>query len=445
MDEPTLFPLPPTDDQCAQPKGVAPPRVQRPNRVQIEWRPLALDHLLPTDHRARLVWSFVEGLDLGRLYARIEAVEGEPGRPPIDPQILLALWLYATLDGVGSARRVDRLCTEHVAYQWLCGGVSVNYHTLADFRVHHAAVLDDLLSQSVAALWREGLVDLATVAQDGLKVRASAGTASFRKPSTLRQCLRVARRHVRRLRQEVLTDAGGPTRRQQAARERAASERARRVREALAHVAQITQATTVQRNRGTSEPRASTTDPEARVMKMSDGGYRPAYNVQFATTPSRVMVGVTVTNAGSDFGQLPPMLKRLQQQYPQQPTTALVDGGYAKKDDIVTVSGPPYACTVIAPVQKPKRADQDRFQPRPRDPPAVAAWRVRMGTPEAQALYRQRAASAEWANAQVTNRGFNRVFVRGRAKVQAVALLHALAVNLLQGVALRAAVSAAPT
>ena len=127
------------------------------------------------------------------------------------------------------------------------------------------------------------------------------------------------------------------------------------------------------------------------------------------------------------------------------PTTALVDGSYAKKDDIVTVSAPPYSCTVIAPVQKSKRADQDPLQPRPRDPAAVAAWRVRMGTPEAQKLYRQRAATAEWTNAQVTNRGFTRVFVRGRKKVQAVALLHALAVNLLQGLALRAAVPAAAT
>ncbi len=446
MDEPTLFPLPATADRAVQPEGVGRPRVQRPNREQIEWRPLALDQLLPADHRARLVWHFVEGLGLEALYDRIAAVEGEPGRPAIDPQILLALWLYATLEGVGSARALDRLCTEHVGYQWLCGGVSVNYHTLADFRVRHAAVLDDLLTQSVAALLKEGLVDLTTVTQDGLKVRASAGAASFRRPRTLRRCLRAAQQQVKRLREEVLADPGGLTRRQQAARARAARERETRVRDALAQVAQIKQAKKTHRNTGTSETRVSTTDPDARVMKRSDGGYRPAFNVQFATTPTtRVVVGVEVTNAGSDFGQLLPMLEQLQQRHQQRPTTALVDGGYAKKDAIVTVSAPPYSCTVIAPVQKPKRADQDPFKPRPRDPPAVAAWRVRMGSHDIQVLYRQRAAAAEWTNAQVTNRGFTRVFVRGRMKVRTVALLHALALNLVQGLALRAAVAAAAT
>ncbi len=446
MDEPTLFPLPPTEDRAVQPEGVGPPRVQHPNREQIEWRPLALDQLLPSDHRARVVWQFVEGLDLRVLYARIAAVAGEPGRPAIDPQILLALWLYATLEGVGSARAVDRLCTEHVAYQWLCGGVGVNYHTLADFRVQQEAVLNDLLTQSVAALLKEGLVELTTVAQDGLKVRASAGAASFHRPRTLRKCLRAAQRQVERLREEVLSDPGAPTRRQQAARERAARERETRVREALAQMPQITKAKKAHRHKDSSEPRASITDPDARVMKMSDGGYRPALNVQFATTPAtRVVVGVTVTNAGSDFGQLSPMLQQLQQRYQQRPTTALVDGGYAKKEDIITVSAPPYSCTVIAPVQQSKRADQDRFKPRPRDAPAVAAWRVRMGSPDTQALYRQRAAAAEWVHAQVTNRGFTRVFVRGRTKVQAVALLHALAVNLVQGLALRAAAPAAAT
>ena len=303
---------------------------------------MALDQLLPADHRARLVWRFVEGLDLRALYERIAAVEGEPGRPPIDPQILLALWLYATLEGVGSARAVDRLCTEHRAYQWLCGGVGVNYHTLADFRVQHAAILDDLLTQSVAVLLHEGLVDLSTVAQDGLKVRASAGTGSFHRPPKLRHYLRAAARHVRRLRREVLRDPGAPTRRQQAAQERAARERETRVREALAQVGELRQTKQAQRNRGKSTPRSSTTDPDARVMKMSDGGYRPAYNVQFATavhTP--IVVGVTATKAGSDFGQLSPMLEQLHQRYQQRPTTALVDGGYAKRDDIVTVSAPP--------------------------------------------------------------------------------------------------------
>ena len=444
MDEPTLFPLPPSLPPApSAPAGVG-PRVQQPNRIQVEWRPVALDHLLPPDHRARLVWRFVEQLHLAPLYARIEAVAGAPGRPPIDPAILMGLWLYATLEGVGSARALDRLCSEHVAYQWLCGGVSVNYHTLADFRVQHTATLDELLTQSVAALLHAGVVDLSTVTQDGYKVRASAGASSFRRRATLQQCLRTARRQVRRLRREVERDPGAVTRRQQAAQERAAQEREERARAALAHVATLAQAKQAQRSHNPREPRASSTDPEARVMKLSDGGYRPAYNLQFARAlEAPIVVGVAVTNAGCDFGQLPPMLAQVQARYGRTPATVVTDGGFAKMADLVTLSAPPYACTVIAPVQKPRKRGQDPYAPRPGDPPAVRAWRERMATPAAQALLRQRPGAAEWVNAQVSNRGLRRVVVRGLAKVRAVALWHALAINLLQGSALRAAAAAA--
>ncbi len=256
MDEPTLFPLPPSFPPAPNaPAGVG-PRVQQPNRIQVEWRPVALDHLLPPDHRARLVWRFVEQLHLEPLYARIEAVAGAPGRPPIDPAILMALWLYATLEGVGSARALDRLCSEHVAYQWLCGGVSVNYHTLADFRVQHTAILDAWLTESVAALLHVGVVDLSTVTQDGYQVRASAGASSFHRRATWQPCLRTARRQVRRLRREVERDPGAGTRRQQAAQARAAQEREERARAALAHVATLAQAKQAQRSHNPRERRA---------------------------------------------------------------------------------------------------------------------------------------------------------------------------------------------
>ena len=158
---------------------------------------LRLDELLPIDHQARVVWQFVQGVDLTSLYASIRAVEGGPGRPAIDPRILVALWLYATLEGVGSARALDYLCTAHHAFRWLCGGVSVNYHTLADFRVAHLEVVDALLTHSVATLRAQDLVDLNRVAQDGMRVRASAGAASFRRRPTLEQCLQQAQEGVR--------------------------------------------------------------------------------------------------------------------------------------------------------------------------------------------------------------------------------------------------------
>jgi transposase len=179
------------------------PRMQRPDRYQMRMQVQSLDALLREDHRARLVWEYVEGLDRTGLYQEIRAVEGHAGRDPIDPRILLALWLYATLDGVGSAREVDRLCEDHVAYQWVCGGVSVNYHTLSDFRVDHGEFLDALLTGSVATWMHQGLVTLERVAQDGVRVRASAGAASFRRGPTLEECQAQAQAQVEALRREL--------------------------------------------------------------------------------------------------------------------------------------------------------------------------------------------------------------------------------------------------
>src|SRR5213593_3194343 len=220
----TLFPLQEANEPHVE--GVnAEPRVQRPNRTQLALRPVDLEALLPADHRARVVWEFVEGLELGPLYGAIKAVEGHAGRAPIDPAILMALWLYATLEGVGSARALARLCEEHDAYRWICGGVSVNYHTLADFRVAHPEVLDGLLTTSVAALLAEGLVELTRVAQDGVKIRASAGGASFRREERLTECLAEATVQVAALREQLEGDPGRVSRREAAARCRAAASR----------------------------------------------------------------------------------------------------------------------------------------------------------------------------------------------------------------------------
>src|SRR3990170_4611684 len=259
MDD-TLFDLPAAEASQREPEGRGRPRLQRPDRDQIELRPSDLESLLPPDHRARLVWAFVEGLDLSALYVGIKAIEGHAGRPPIDPAILMALWLYATLEGVGSARALERLA----------GGVGVNYHTLADFRVDHADVLDGLLTASVAALIVEGHVTLAGVAQDGMRGRASAGAASFRRRDTLAGALAAAETQVAALKAELDDDRGASSRRVAAARERAATERAERVRAALGALPELEAAK--RRNapagRPPREARASLTDPQARGMKM---------------------------------------------------------------------------------------------------------------------------------------------------------------------------------
>ena len=429
-----------SDDSVAGAGRPAPaPRLRLADREQL-LPPMPLDDLLTDDHQARAVWRFVEGLDLTDLYVRIRSVEGHPGRPPADPRILTALWLAATLEGVGSARALDYLCTHHHAFRWLCGGVSVNYHSLSDFRVRHLELLDDLLTHSVAVLREQELVDLHRVAQDGMRVRASAGAASFRRRPTLEECLAEATEQVQRLRAELEDDPGAGQRRQQQAQERAAREREARLQRALERLPELE---AKKKADDKTKARCSSTDPEATVMKMADGGFRPAYNFQFATaTDSQIIVGVEVTTSGSDQGQLAPMVEQIHARFGQRPKEALVDGGFASHADIEAVSAPDKGCVVYAPVPEPKDPKRDRYTPLEGDSPAVAAWRVRMGTDQAKAIYKDRAAGAECVNALARNRGLRQLTVRGRLKAKAIALWYAIAQNLRRAVSLRAALGA---
>ena len=430
----------PPDQADTSPIGGGRVRLRCANRRQVAFRASALDDLLPDDHRARLVWAYVEGLDFAPLYEQIQAVEGYAGRPAADPRILMALWLYATLEGVGSARALARLCEDHVAYQWICGDVSMNYHTLADFRTAHGEFLDRLLTESVATLMHEGLVDIERVAQDGMRVRASAGAASFRREPTLEQCLAEAETQVRKLREELENDPAAGNARQKAARERATRERKERVQKALAELQKIR---AKKKLKDRDKARASTTDPEARVMKMADGGYRPAYNVEFATdTETQVIVGVDTINTGSDQGQMSPMVEQIERRYDKSPKEMLVDGGFAKKEDIEKVSAPEGNTTVYAPVQKSKDPNREAHTPRADDTRVIAEWRRRMATDEAKEIYKERAATAECVNAIARNRGFRQFPVRGSPKVRVITLWYALAHNLMRAVALRAEVPA---
>lgn len=436
-EQPTLFELPAAEPAPADEPGAGIPRLRRVNRHQVVFRAGPLDALLPDDHPARTVWGYVEGLDLAPLYDRIRATQGRPGRPPIDPKILMALWLYATIEGVGSARRLDELCRVHAAFQWIAGDVSTNYHTLADFRTGHLGLLDDLLTQGVAALVAEDLVDLNRVAQDGMRVRASAGAASFRRRPTLEEALTQAEAQVEALRAEAEDDPAASDRRQKGARERAARERAERIQAALGRLPELE---AKKKSGEKDKARCSTTDPAATVMKMADGGFRPAYNVQFATaTDSQVIVGVEVETTGSDSGQMAPMVEQVKERYATVPVDVLVDGGFAQHDQIEAVGAPALGCTVYAPVPKPRDPHVDRHAPKPGDGVAVAAWRQRMGTEPAKAIYKQRASTAECVNAQARARGLVRLLVRGLAKVKAIALWYALAHNLVRAAALRAA------
>jgi transposase len=378
------------------------------------------------------VWAYVKGLDLSPFYARIRAVEGHAGRPPIDPAILMTLWLLATLDNVGSARALERLCDEHDAYRWVCGGVGVNHHTLAEFRSGMGEELDRVLTESVAVLMKEGVVDLEQVTQDGVRVRAEAGSGSFRRGGSLKGLLRTARRHVRRLRAELDEDPAATSRRQAAARQRATTEREERVRRALAARDQIARAREKEGRKESAEgARASTTDPDARMMKMADGGFRPAYNGQFCTDArSRLVVGVDVTNLGSDKGQLSPMADQLERRYGRRPRRMLADTGYVRHDDIEDLGA--RGTHVYAPVTVHGNDRRDMHAPHPGDASWVAKWRRRMGTRRGAATYRRRAETAEWVNARARNCGLRRTFVRGLARVRSVLLLFALAHNCLR-------------
>jgi transposase len=416
-----------------------PPRLRQADRQRLI-PTMPLEGMIGPDHQARLVWDFCLGLDLSPLYDAVGSRQGGPGHPAADPRILVALWLYATLEGVGSARALARLCGDHAAFRWIAGGVSLNYHTLADFRVGHVEWLDGLLTHSVAVLREQDLVDLNRVAQDGMRVRACAGAASFHRKQTLEEHLQEARDQVARLKEEMDDDPSAPSRRHAAARERAARERQERLQQALARLPEME----ARKKAGERDKaRASSTDPEASVMKMADGGFRPAYNVHYAADcGSLVIVGVEVTTAGSDMGQLAGMLDQIHRRFDARPREVLADGGFASLGDIEAAQTAPRDAAVYAPVPKPKDTERDRYEPLPGDGASVAAWRRRMKTEEAKEIYKERASTAECVNAQARNRGLYRLLVRGLEKVKAVALWLAVAHNLACGMRLRAQATA---
>ena len=414
---------------------VGAPRLREPQRDQIELRAVDIESLIGEDHPARVIWSYVEGLDLSELENRIKARGDRPGHPTTSPRLLLALWLYATSDGVGSARALERLCNSHDAYRWLCGGVSVNYHTLADFRVGCADLLDRLLAEHLAALAKAGLINLDTLAQDGVRIRASAGASSFRREETLDWHLATAQAVVDELKREVEAHSDASNQRIKAAKERAARGRVERVKaaqKALAEIKQNRQERDKKHPNGKKpkEPRASTSDPEARVMKMADGGFRPAYNVQVASVAGeQIVIAVEVGNNGSDRGLMRPMLEGLHTLLERFPHSHLADGGFCSGEDIEWAHG--QGIEVYCPPIQSKHGT-DPYLPRRGDGPGVLAWRARMGSNAGKEQYKLRSI-CECIHARWRNWDLRQLTVRGTEKVRAVVLWYALTNNILQG------------
>jgi transposase len=424
-------------------------RFIRADRFQTRWDFIDLEALLPSDHRVRIVMSFVDGLDLQALYDAIKSREGEPGRPPPDPAVLLALWLYATIEGVGSARQLERLAERDLAYRWIAGGVPLNYHGLSDFRVAHVEVLDRLLTESVTALIAEGVVSLAEIVVDGTKVRANASRESFKTGNKLAQIGAAVEQRLVALKAEIGADPEASSRRKRAAQERAArevKERAERARAALDRVRTEREQRAKRHSQDEakkSEPKASLSDPAARNMRFADGAIGPAYNAQIAVTPNEgIIVSVEMTNRRNDAGLAGPMVDDVVRRYGRAPETLLVDTHYATSEDIAALAdhaaGPVKVFTPI-----PTERDDvtpgtlaNRVRKRAREPESVKEWRSRMATQDGQEVYRLRKL-IERINANLKNHGFGFLPVRGLIKVKAVALWHALANNLMAAHRLR--------
>ena len=425
-----LINVPEDKRQQEELRGKGRPRIQRANRQQIEMRMAALDSLVPEDHKVRIVWEMAQEYDLSRLYGYIDAIEGEAGRPAIDPLILVALWLYATTEGVGSARELAKLCEEHIAYQWILGGVSVNYHTLADFRVNYESEMDEILTENVAALMSEGIVSLDCTAQDGIRVRASAGSGSFRRQARLETFLIEAEEEVKALKDMGENDKEGFNQCRLSAQKRASEERVVRVKKALEEVKKVkeTKARSHKNKAKQKEARCSTTDPDARIMKMADGGFRAAYNGQFSVdVGSGIVVVVDVVNQ-VDQGQMIPMLDQFDRCYPRLPKEHLVDGGFVTNSDMEEASK--RNVQIYAPLVEEDPEKSNLHQPYKLETPFVQAWQERMNSLQGKEIYKQRASSIEWVNALARNRGLQQFGVRGKQKAKSALLWFALVHNL---------------
>jgi transposase len=468
MTEKGLFGELPEQSAAKHEAGIGAPRMWEPERDTIELRAMSLDSLIGADHPARLIWAYVSRLDLRELEARIKAREGVAGHPAITPRLLLALWLYATSEGVVSARLLSRLCERDDVYRWFCGGLGVNHRTLGEFRVDHGELLNRLLAESVTALAAEGLIDLDMLSQDGVRVRASAGASSFRRRGRLEEKIAAVKGLLAELAKEVDADPTANEERLRKRRAQRAVERLSRLEAAVAKVAEIEAQQSKRQSKSkppaTPEPplppssgadgapaepedgkprrkavRASTTDPDARVIKMPDGGFRPAYNMQIASVAGeQIVVALDVSTSSSDRGLARPMLEKIEATYGELPNQHLVDGGFSKNDDIEWAHGAEVAMLCPPIINK---HNTDPFAPRDDDGPGISEWRKRMQSEAGKATYRKRSIH-ECINARFRTWGLLQLTVRGRAKALVVLAWYALANNILQGERLRRAAAA---
>jgi transposase len=426
------------------------PRLISPERTQLRLGVIDLESQLALDHPARIVWAFVKSADLSAFYSRIKARDDQPGRPASDPAVLLAVWLYATVDDVGSARAIERLCRDHAAYRWLCGGVPVNHDMLSAFRRDGGAQLDELLTRSLAGLVSEGLVPLDEAAIDGTKIRSRAGHSSMAGRERLAKFEALVSERIARLRGEIEQDPAADNRRRRDRAVRAAElqtqrlERARKRLEELEREKAERSKTHRVEEAAKQAPKVSTSDPEVRRMRMADGATRPAWNVQVATSGGFV-VGIEPTDRRNDSGLGQAIVAQIRRRCGRTPKRLLADATAMTIEEIDGFSRTDPDLVVYSPVAKPREkvtpgSERNRRSRLRHEPEAVKQWRARMETDDAKEIYRRRKLT-EHVHAKMKNRGFGEILVHGLAKVRVVCLFHALANNIMNAHRCRAIVA----
>src|ERR1700684_1768592 len=470
------------------------PLIRHVNRRQMSWRAVDVERLIEEEHLARAIWELIGRLDLSSFYASIESSAAEGGRPAFAPQLLISLWVYAYSQGIGSAREVARRCEYDPAFQWLTGLLEVNYHTLADFRVEKQKELDELFTQVLAALSKEGLITLEQVMQDGTKIKALASSRSYRQEETIREHLKRAQRRV--------AEMGDPRNEESSPKAKQAQARARREQqERLESALEELQKWQARKSgeKAKKETRVSTANPQARVMHQPDGGLALSYNAQISTDAAHgLIVGVAVTQEPNDSGQLLPAVDRLEQRLEKKPQQMVADSGYTTRENIEKMAGreidflgtmryenvprganlpnrvPASACPylpekdhcvcpqgkVLHPAGQRKRragviyhlyeARLEDCQACPRKPeccpdnqkrgrsvahpeesPVVIAFRKKMASEEARKQYRRRGRIVEFCHAWIKSKlGLRQFHVRGLKKVQMEMLWACLTYNL---------------
>ena len=490
-------------DQTSEKNSEGPggkPRLKIVNRNQLLMRTVDVEKLIPEDDPARGIWAMAEQLDMTPFEASIKAVEGHAGQSTLDPRVLTALWIYANSEGVSSARELSRMCEYEPGCQWITGMSSINYHTLADFRVEHREALNQIFTEVLGLLSADGLIELKQVMQDGTKVKANAAAGTFRREQRLQEHLELARKQV-----EQLSDPNSEELSQRAAKakQRVAKEKKQRLELALKELEKLRSEKTPEDR---AETRVSTSDPESRKMKQNDGGYAASYNVQLSTDAAHgIIVAIGVTQDRHDGDQLIPAIEEIERNTGQLPEQVVADGAYSKNTnvDAVTEKGieligpvpedqttesckrrgvapefyPDAFCyesatdTYQCPAGKTLKLERHQYRngrpeynylankmdcracpfrqqccpktgvrrvTRVEDSAAVKAFREKMRTEPAQAIYKRRKQIAEFPNAWIKDKlGLRKFRLRGLVKVRTETVWACLTYNIQQWIRLR--------